>query len=98
MSERPQKFRRIDTTLEARATHEASNRHRLDSVSTTKMFYIYMHACKNLWSFFLHLFETSYCCAKVHITRDFNYSAKSKHRHEGTRVTRAVTAPGVLSD
>ena len=38
----------------------ASNRHRLDSFSVAKMFYIYIHVCKNLWSLFVYFFETAY--------------------------------------
>ena len=45
-------------------THEydagGSNRHRLDSFSVAKMFYIYIHVCKNLWSLFVYFFETAY--------------------------------------
>ena len=75
----------------------ASNRHRLDSFSVAKVFYIYIHVCKNLWSIFVYFLKLRTFCAKLHITRDF-YSAKSyKHRHDGgTRVTRTVTPPQVF--
>ena len=31
-----------------------------DSFSVAKMFYIYIHVCKNLWSLFVYFFETAY--------------------------------------